>query len=234
MSRLRMHAELRDALDGNKAAAEFERLRDAAETTGRANEQLTEELDDTKTWLQRAMQERGQVERELVLEVKRLKDELTMARVSLANEGAETRARLAKADISAQRAERRMMREKEHCVRLQRTMDAVVRAIDKDRHQYDPLAAPNPGPTGFKRSNPTRMGPGFELPDATAIPDITRCIIDVEIAMDEVLSDVKTAVVDHDVGNPEEDLLDPIVPGTKALTRTRALTPSLTLAWKRR
>ena len=40
------------------------------------------------------------MERELVLEVRRLKDELTMARVSLANEGAETRARLAKVSVS--------------------------------------------------------------------------------------------------------------------------------------
>ena len=81
-----MHAELRTALDGQNAMTEYERLKEVAATAGQAseqltdpklptriltligyqaNEQLTEELDDTRTWLQRAMAERvmkGQME----------------------------------------------------------------------------------------------------------------------------------------------------------------------------
>jgi len=206
MARLRMHAELRSALDGNKAMSEFQRMKEAAEMNG----QLTEELDDTRGWLQRAMQERGQVERELVLEVRRLKDELTMARVSLANEGAETRARLAKADISAQRAERRMMREKEHGVRLQRTMDAVVRAIDNDSKRNGLLPMPTPA-SQTSGGRPASRLSQFELP--STLPSATRAIIDVEDVMADLLNDVRAALTNHDQGNLEEEPLQPLVAG---------------------
>ena len=87
---------------------------------------------------------------------------------------------LHQADISAQRAERRMLREKEHGVRLQRTMDAVIRAIDNDhkRNGLLPMETPGTGNGGRGGRSQSRL-PQFELPET--LPSATRALIDVEV-----------------------------------------------------
>lgn len=64
--------------------------------------------------------------------------------------GSKTRERLAKADIGAQRAERRLEKEKEHSMRLLNTMEAIVRAMENDQRRYGQLllSAGSPARTG--------------------------------------------------------------------------------------
>lgn len=74
ISRLRMHSELRQALE-TQQDQEMDKNR------------LEGELDNTRTWLNTALGERAAVERELVAEVKRLQQELKQARQVLLDEG---------------------------------------------------------------------------------------------------------------------------------------------------